>query len=383
MSINHFTYVPRVCEVCGNNDLEELYCFDYTASTTGPSWLFRVRDVICRNCGFVFVAPAPDTKQLVAYYEKSYAKFKGQQLDYNVNKRIEVILKWFRKVGSSSFYEIGAHMKTDFHSQLAETFSEVYTTDPNQEFHDGNVVTNTRLVDVIGHYFVLEHVPNVLDFLSDCWNKLKTGGLMICEVPDLSFYAKDISALILHEHVNHFTPGTLGAIAAKAGFRMMDTSNEMCSRSFGFVAVFEKISSPNAPVGLHEYTINRTYFAEGLEKVARFLCAREDLYKVIEEQGLKDVEVLLWGANDNLLRLFPEGHSIPENVLVVDSNPKKRDFITGRIVYMPDDVVERIQACNVVILMTNLHSKIILDMLDTRFKKTFEKTIVYDFYNPL
>jgi hypothetical protein len=380
-----FTYYQRSCESCGNTEVKPLYGFDYLAHTTGPSWLFKVQNVICQNCGFVFVSPAPVPSELLKYYEMSYAKFTGQQLDYDVEKRLEVIAEWGSSSRNKSFYEIGAHMKTVFHERLGKQFSQVFTTDPNQEFAGSNDIRGNHFmeVDVIAHYFVLEHVPNVSDFLSNCWNLLKRGGRMICEVPDLALYQKDISALILHEHLNHFTSRSLTAIAEKIGFRLLESSNEQCSRSFGFVSVFEKVTDPLNSKPVNEYFANESYFLLGLHKLESFLKIREEVYLTIRQQESAGKDVDIWGANDKLLRLFPDEADIPKNVCIVDSNPKKKDFLRLHRVHMPEEITDRMHQYDVIVLMTNLHSQAILENLRTRYQKTFTTVLVFDYYNPL
>jgi hypothetical protein len=288
-----------------------------------------------------------------------------------------------------SFLELGAHSKTPFHVELESFFESVFTVEPNEgatKDYDNLDSFSTLKLDVIAHYFVLEHVPNVITFLKQCYERIRDGGIMICEVPDLLLYPKDISALILHEHVNHFTPQILIQICESLGFEVLSYSHSSCSRSFGFVGAFEKIATGNRNCTFESYYLtNKAAFTKGLKQMNLFAAKKERLVAMIEDLRKANRKVLIWGANDNLLRMFSDEHEIPSNVIVVDSNPKKANFLSSREVMLPIDIKEMLDDISVIVLMTNLHAKSILDNLKTSFNKTFQQENVhlFDFYNPL
>jgi SAM-dependent methyltransferase len=388
MVVQKFKYEPRLCECCGSNELEPLYNFDYVAYTSTKKWQFVVNDVICQNCGFVFVSPVPSANQLLDYYSDAFAKYKGQMLDFNSSKRITFIGTWVKPHLRKTFLELGAHNRNMFHQDLEELFNEVFTVEPNSnatgDFNRLDGFLEGQL-DVVAHYFVLEHVPNVRSFMKQCYDLLKPGGILICEVPDLSLYPKDISALILHEHVNHFTPETLKQLCEKIGFKCLETSQKDCSRSFGFVIALEKSSSEKANVDASQYLSNKEAFRAGLRKAELFVRSRVGILQVIEELNAKNQSVLIWGANDNFLRMFSTEEEIPVNAIIVDSNPKKKTFLSNNRVNLPGEVKDLLADISVIVLTTNLHADSILSTLANEYNKTFSKENVYlfDYYDPL
>ncbi len=105
-------------------------------------------------------------------------------------------------------------------------------------------------VDVLAHYFVLEHVRDTDGFHSAARRALAPGALMICEVPDLHLYPQESSALLLHEHVSHFSPESLSALAARYGFAAVEISHRDCSRPFAFAGVFSLAPPSTARLSL-------------------------------------------------------------------------------------------------------------------------------------
>lgn len=387
MQLQQFQYTPRNCECCGGNDLQSLYNFQHTAVTSRRRWQFIVNDVICRKCGFVFVSPSPDSDQLLAYYAETYSKYQCQLQDFDSSKRIDFITSCLAQETRGVFLELGSHVKSSFHDDLKGIFKRIVTIEPNTDSesnYDELAILESRSFDVVAHYFVLEHVPEIRNFILNCHRLLKMGGIMICEVPDLAIYHKDISALVLHEHVNHFTPEKLAEICGKLGFRKIKHSHAFCSRSFGFVMAFEKSEAADFDKYPTQFLENRDAFRSGLERAAVFLKRREGMIAVIEKCRSEKKLVLIWGANDNLLRMFSGEEEIPNNVIIVDSNPKKQSFLSNRRVKLPEEIKDVIDDISVIMLMTNLHADAILNALKARFDKTFLKENVYlfDFYNP-
>ena len=95
---------------------------------------------------------------------------------------------------------------------------------------------------MIAHYDVLEHIGNVKKFLQACFKALRVGGYMVCEMPDIRLYQKNL-LLLEFEHVNHFSIHTLSKICAQNGFILVETGHK-CSRPYGMLAVFKKEKIP-------------------------------------------------------------------------------------------------------------------------------------------
>ena len=152
-------------------------------------------------------------------------------------------------------------------------------------------------VDVLAHYDVLEHVSEVTDFLIACRRALRPGGVMICEVPDLRLYPRNL-LLLEFEHVNHFSASTLNAIAAKAGLRLIELGH-LCSRPYGFLSVFRKEASGVVPNTWDqcEFIGALASVRGGLEQIRRVELQIDSLRRELAIMGKIGKKVTLWAGN--------------------------------------------------------------------------------------
>lgn len=92
MKANTFTYQNRNCSVCAGSNTEALWAYNQITRTRNHYWQFSVNNVICKDCGFVFVSPAPNASELERYYSDSLVAYSDQALDYDVDKRYREVL---------------------------------------------------------------------------------------------------------------------------------------------------------------------------------------------------------------------------------------------------------------------------------------------------
>ena len=82
-----------------------------------------------------------------------------------------------------------------------------------------------RRFDLIVHYGVLEHILDPVRFVRDQLALLAEGGLLVLAVPDCSTpIAQGDVSMLVHEHWSYFTAGSLRALAARAGARVVDVA---------------------------------------------------------------------------------------------------------------------------------------------------------------
>lgn len=372
-SIRRFRYEQRACECCGGNFLEALWEHRFTARTRNSAWQFEMRHVICTGCGFAFVSPCPSAEDLRAYYEDSYSYVTAQSLDYDVRKRLDLVERHARP-GAETFLEIGSNIRTLFHERLEALFSRVITMEVNQEV-DSTLDSLTGVADgtadMVASYFVLEHVPDVDRFVADCARIVKPGGVMVIEIPEIALYRDDISALIFHEHVNHFSLNSFSRIAARHGFELREGSVEACSRGFGFAAVYVKHPQAVAAEFSNEYEANRASFQAGLSRIERYFSKLRDYQARVQALCEAGKRVTLWGANANL-QFFLNGFSLPAGVRVVDSSPGKKDFLGEIPVFLPAEAAEHIAGSETLLIFAGeVHKPDILRTIRENFGKTF------------
>ena len=332
--------------------------------------MFEVRNVICKNCGFVFVSPAPDEFELIKYYNDSFTKHAEQSLDYNIEKRKKIILEFVSR-DSKTFLEVGSNSKSEFHTWLDSFFNDVITIEPNNSVESSYKDVGGELIgkfDCIAHYFVLEHIPDPQSFFEKYASILNDNGVMICEVPSLDLYSSYISPLILFEHVNHFTPSKLSEVAARAGLKMIFNSKEKCSRPYGFVAVFIKDKIENNFCS--EYERNLELFKEGMNSKNKFFEDVNRGWEIIKECEKNNEIVIVWAANETTNHLF-SNREIPKNVIVIDSNPQKSKYLHPTPVYTPEECFDEIVSAKKLIVCTQLHFNDIINHINKKFKRKF------------
>lgn len=358
----------RACDNCGNSNPETLWSYERTVTSRSKKWHFKVNNVICPDCGFVYVSPAYTDEILGDYYADSATYFR---VDYSIDNRMSVINRYAK---SGTYVELGAKDKTEFHQRLENTFERVLTQELG-DASDADLKSTDSIqpgtVDMVAHYFVLEHVPSVRAFLSDCRNMLKEGGIMIVEVPDLALYHDEIAALMLYEHTNHFSVEMLDQIAQQVGFELLESGNDEASRQFGFYAVFQKAAPKPRENQPSQHQANKAVFNQGLEKVNAFYNRINNARKSIDAWVADGKKVLVWAANDNFDALF-DGREIPQGVTIIDSDPRKENHVDGHTVLTPGSATQAIAAADAIVLCTGQWSKEILDSLAASHNKTFD-----------
>lgn len=373
----------RLCEACGPSPLRPVCAWTHIAATRSQRWRFESRTVLCENCGFAFLSPCYSPEDLGRYYADSYARFSGQSLDFSPAKRLEFIRQVLSRLGRETVQgviELGGNAATSFQEELRARYGSVAAYEPNAEcgsdFNDlGQVPAESY--ELLVHYFILEHVAAVRPFLAECRRVLRPGGVMIVEVPDLMLYPEKIDALILHEHCNHFTPENLHHLAALEGFGLVETSHELCSRPFGFVAAFEKLAEPGAdPFRAEVFARNLEAITAGVQRVEAFQARVKTA--LAELRALPEAKVVLWGANDNLIKMLPAEEQL-DNAVLVDSDPRKRHYHGSMEARTPDEAVEALRSADRLILFTRLHAPAILDWIERNAGRRFAEVLILDY----
>jgi len=363
--------LPRDCECCGGQIVESLWRYVVDVRTRSGLTRFDVNIVVCRDCGFVFVAPVFDPTDLTRYYASAFSVFAGQAVDYDVGLRLSFLVA-FTSTGSV-LVEIGPNHDTEFQQALRKRFSKVVTVEPNDSVDRTHAVINTvpdAFADVVTHYFVLEHVPTISTFLDHCHRILKPDGVMICEVPDISLYPINPVALQLYEHTNHFSRSALRYCCARAGFVPLAEA-EAASRTFGFAMAFRKSSAPVYAARPDEYLANRTYVLKGLEKLQERETAFQEAKQLLLTYRERGTLAVLWAANDvmaEFLRRYPQ----PPTIVIIDTNPAKRSFLDGYCVMTPMDAQDAIREASAIFLFTRNHAADILESIETEVGKRFD-----------
>lgn len=381
--IRRFKLGHRNCEACGPDAvLRNLSELAHEARTRRFRWAFQNNLVICEGCGFVFVSPCYPQSEILEYYADSFARPEAQSLDFSPAVRMAFIDGVISETGCGIFdavVEIGGNTNSPFQSLLEERFRAVSSCEPNTDCEGGGADTErwpSGSFDLLLNYFVLEHVPDVRRFLKEAHRLLREDGVMVIEVPDLSLYPEDISALLWHEHCNHFALENLRHFAAMEGFTLLSSSSELCSRGFGMAVSFRRLRNDETE-GYRAAVFHRNleWILAGFVRLEGFRQQISDLRVTLESRGGRTV---LWGAN-NLLLLFlaevTEG-----NFVIVDSDPKKSGygFIDSIPVQLPGDCIGKIADSENLVVFAASHSTEIQRWISDHAGRSFDDPIIVD-----
>lgn len=364
---------PRACECCGGNDLEPVWSSQSIVTRATNTWKFPFNVAVCRHCGFCFASPGPKRDDLARYHADGLAGHKEIGLPYSVDARMTVLERYSAPDGV--FAEIGGDQPGEFHRRCSPLFRKQLVVEISEDtpaelrsVHD----LPENSVDVLAHYDVLEHVSEVTEFLVACCRALRPGGVMICEVPDLRLYPRNL-LLLEFEHVNHFSAATLNAIAEKAGLRLIELGH-LCSRPYGFLSVFRKDALDGAPnTGDRCESIDALACVRGgLEQIRRAELQIESLRQQLAIMGKSGEKVTLWAVTDFLRRLLA-GFTLPEWVTVVDSDPRRQNHLEneGLRVSEPKNSIEHIKNSELLVICAPRYKAEIIEWIRQQTGKTF------------
>jgi SAM-dependent methyltransferase len=362
----------RVCECCGGQDLESVWSSEAIVARSSDTWRFPFNVAVCRLCGFCFNSPCPTSEDLSRYYAAGFTGYKEIGLPYSIDARMTVLERYSAPNGVLA--EIGGDQPGEFHRRCAHLFGKQLVIDVTDDsltevksVHD--LAENS--VDVVAHYDVLEHVADVKNFLSACHRALKPGGVMICEVPDIRLYPRNL-LLQEYEHVNHFSTTTLSAIAIQVGLNPVEFGH-ICSRPYGFLAVFRKEkTNVTANLSPYEYIDAIACVNGGKEQITR--C--EEQIRFVRQQitslGSSQKKITIWAVTD-LLRSLLENFTLPKSVIVVDSDPRRKDHLKdiGVTVLQPKDAIEHIKHCELLVICAPRYRSEIIEWVVQQTEKKF------------
>ena len=254
--MNNFLINIYQCPICGSDKIEELY--SNIDDKIGRNFKFSV--VKCKTCSHAFTNPLPNTKYVCDYYSDSY-------YSYNVdiprfNRRIKFRIKrWlyqsshnnliYRLISkliirqtaifpvykpNGKILDIGCGNGT-FLSFMKDIGWRTFGTEISQKAVDnalknghnvflGNISDanySDEYFDVVTLNNVLEHIPEPVRLLKEIYRILKPGGELIICVPNFSSFSRKIfnkywDALVIPEHLHHFTSESLKRLAEVSGF---------------------------------------------------------------------------------------------------------------------------------------------------------------------
>ena len=288
-------------------------------SLTKRRTTFRQNPFYCSECGHIYNVNQPSKKGLAEYYNDQVDHIAE---DFDLSKRVDLISS-FKTSSNLSMLDYGGNSKRNFHLTLEDMSWSVQIADIN---HDKIFVK----FDLLTAYFVFEHLVD-LDDTMNLFNKIiNNDGIIIIEVPDTNIYKTDYSGLIC-EHQQHFQISSLTKLFSRFGFSLIFHSEEKCSRTFGFVAVFKKNI---IPIVNHIPIVNnnvKNYYQIARKKQI----AEKDFPNLFFKKNLSVNKkgVVFWGVNANLENIIDNFKINLEYKFAIDINPDKHACLDKSFIF--------------------------------------------------
>lgn len=253
MNIELSTETIDYCIVCGSNEHSTDPKFEKLLGLVKP---YHVQK--CNTCHLRWLSPRPDAKGYEQLYKfetyftfGNYAKI-AEERRYYFRKRIEIAEKFFSPrpldildIGAATgefVYEAsqkghhitGIEISSGARKKAQEKFNLKLLNSSVEDLAD------SCNYDLIHMNHVLEHLADPTKMLTQCYQRLKPGGIMVIEVPqqfynDLDRLKKilglakkpEFNPYSLH-HTYFFTPKLIRALFENSGFlvRILRTANK-------------------------------------------------------------------------------------------------------------------------------------------------------------
>jgi 2-polyprenyl-3-methyl-5-hydroxy-6-metoxy-1,4-benzoquinol methylase len=229
-----------LCPLCGDGDPENFKIY-----FDGHVKLYR-----CKTCAFVAQYPGPGQYTVLTNYEdfpKSRALEEGQEFLYPNKRRVlqNIVDHIFDIAGPGKILDVGCGDGHFLYLCALKGFT-CYGIEPSKKTSAYassragiNVVQGTyekelfpeNSFDIVSFIQVLEHVPNPAMVLEAARYHLRSGGLLVVEVPSIRsphFLLYQLTGIkwfvrppkgIIYSHVNYFSPKTLVALIEQSGFK--------------------------------------------------------------------------------------------------------------------------------------------------------------------
>lgn len=295
---------PRRCVVCGDDAPLLLGRRQFVAATRRLIYRFEHEDVTCRVCAMVFSRTAPPPEFLDGYYRDAYtlaSDIAHIERDYDADARVALLDRHVHP--GARILEIGAG-DADFCSVLDARGFEAAGVDPLlHDRPDARVATADHRAtvgqfDAVVSYYVLEHVPDVAEWLRIVADRVAPNGVAIIEVPDFERHPQES---LFWEHLQHLTPYHLCTLLRQARLTPIQIDRLEPSRYFGFTVVARRgdgvdVSPPAPPSNVYA----RDCYARGASAQATEAARANTVATQVREAVAvhTNAAVVVWAANE-------------------------------------------------------------------------------------
>lgn len=241
----------RKCLLCGNNKFALL---NQRGILEKGRPMLSFNNVICKNCGLVFINPQPTSYD----YEKIYQKYENSRHgcqnqydamqmagDFKNNKKGEEIYNFLQEYlqNGKEVLDIGcgfghiAYNLQNMHNcnvsaiepseLLARMTSEKLGINVfNGQFDDYLANNSNKKFDMLIMHHVFEHFIDPIKKLNQFKNLLLPGGTIYIEIPNIASFKKPVNHFFDYMHPFSYSPKTFKELVNKNGYKIIKVNKE-------------------------------------------------------------------------------------------------------------------------------------------------------------
>lgn len=227
------------CPLCGKNSTKVIF--------TKASLNKDITNVICINCGLVYINPCLSSAEYVEFHKEDFLGYKNlkearqvlpklKSSDLTIKKTIVLFLDEFVSAGQN-ILDVGCGFGTLLDILKKEKQVNVFGVEvgnldvkvAKEYFGLDNIFhssleefaakdENSKKFDIVIMNHVLEHLPEPLKSLEQIRRVLKSSGLLYIGVPNILNIKKRPEEFFQYFHTLNFSPHSLKAMLEQGGF---------------------------------------------------------------------------------------------------------------------------------------------------------------------
>ena len=359
---------PSACRLCSSYSLKSILNLDgmpsraqYFPHNSNEAKLLVTSLNLsqCSQCGLVQIPGAP-----VAYYREvirsnkvstSIKHFRYAQLQNFIRKySLSSSLLLEVGCGNGDILEILRELDCNFHGMeinqdfLSNLQKEGYTVFSGYPDATNNLKIE-RLYDAFFSFNVLEHAPNIREFLLGIQKMLEPGAVGIIEVPNFDMIAsKNMISEFMLEHLVYFNQTTLRLALETSGFEILEMKEVWHGYIISSEVKFRQILNLN-------------------EGVKQWNELKKEIGDLLSNYSKS--EICIWGAGHQSLATISILQLQDRVGLIVDSSKNKQGTFapSSGIAIMSPEVLKTSRSIRCVLVMGGSYTKEISDDLLANF----------------
>jgi hypothetical protein len=379
------------CPVCGTGNVKEILRIEGVPVHCCILWEKQEQAIncpkgdiqltFCENCGHLFNQGFHEELMAYSQHYDNSLHFSRKFQDYSIEviKRLTKTYDIYHKnileigCGKGDFLKMicvfgqnkGYGFDKSYQPEL-ETNSKLNSVQFFQDYYSEQYAHFP--VDVVLNRFVLEHIKNPFDFLTNIKNTAKNHGksekniLFYSEVPNILYTLRDSGIWdLIYEHYSHFTALSLEKLFKNLNLHVISIAENYMGQYLSIEATTNKHNNGNFK--------NQTDIRQVKDFVKDFTShfhkKRNEWEEKLAVFNKEKKKVVVWGGGAkgvSFLNFLKTKNSID---FIVDINPRKKDkYIagTGQKYVLPEDLAEI--KPDVVILMNPIYQEEITKKLN-------------------